>query len=113
MDNMRQIDVTKLLKYYSVCKRYIASHEYASYFIEENFTVEQEDEHRKIIRIVESLIKSIAPSDEYTLLHLHYINGLPIEKCAESMGMARSTGFRLLKRAKDKIYKKYMEAMNE
>ena len=37
--------------------------------------------------------------DEKLLLYYHYIRGESIEKCAELLGISRSSGFRLKKRA--------------
>lgn len=108
MPNTQLSDVVKLLEYYPVCKRFVASQEYAAEYFDT--PADQDVEYRKIMSYVETLIKSISPSDEGTLLYLHYIKGLPVEKCAECMYMSRSTGFRLLKRAQDKVYEKYKEA---
>ena len=107
MPNTQRSDVVKLLEYYPTCKKFLASQEYAANYFDT--PADQDDEYQKIMSLIETLIKSIAPSDEATLLHLHYVKGLPVEKCAECMYMSRSTGFRLLKRAQDKIYEIYKE----
>ena len=111
MPNTQRSDVVKLLEYYPICKRFVASQKYAAEYFDA--TVESEGDYRKIMSLIESLIKSIAPSDEATLLHLHYVKGLSVEKCAECMFVSRSTGFRLLKRAQDKVFEKYKEARYE
>ncbi len=38
-------------------------------------------------------------SDEKLLLYYHYIRGESVERCAELLGISRSSGFRLKKRA--------------
>ena len=111
MPNTQLNDVVKLLEYYSVCKRFVASQEYAAEYFDT--PADKDVEYRKIMSLVETLVNSIAPSDEATLLHPHYIKGLPVEKCAECMSLSRSTGFRRLKRAQNKVYEKYKEAKKQ
>lgn len=111
MSNLQKNDVVNLLERYKVCERFVSSQEYATTYF--GITADQVNDYRKIMDFVEILIASIAPSDESTLLRLRYIKGLSVEKCAECMSLSRSTGFRLLKRAKDKVYAKYKEAKGE
>ncbi len=48
---------------------------------------------------VRHFIMEMANSDEKLLLYYHYIRGESVERCAELLGISRSSGFRLKKRA--------------
>ena len=48
---------------------------------------------------VRHFIMSLVNSDEKLLLYYHYIRGETVEKCAELLGISRSSGFRLKKKA--------------
>ena len=48
---------------------------------------------------VRHFIMEMKNSDEKLLLYYHYIRGEPVEKCAELLGISRSSGFRLKKKA--------------
>ena len=48
---------------------------------------------------VRQFIMSRKNSDEKLLLYYHYVRGESVEKCAELLGVSRSSGFRLKKRA--------------
>ena len=48
---------------------------------------------------VRHLINSLPNCDEKLLLYYHYIKGENVERCAELLGISRSSGFRLKKRA--------------
>lgn len=48
---------------------------------------------------VRHFIMSLPNGDEKILLYYHYIRGESIERCAELLGIARSSGYRLKKRA--------------
>ena len=50
---------------------------------------------------VRNFIMSLDNSDEKLLLYYHFVKGEPIEKCAELLGISRSSGFRLKNRALD------------
>lgn len=91
---MTESELKELLVSYPVCKRHLSAQKYAKeYFGAADVTPKSYYEAR--IALVESLIKLIEPSDKYTLLRLHYIEGLSIEKCAECIGVSRRTGYRL------------------
>lgn len=98
---MKEIDIVDLLKSYRVCKKFLQSQEYAKeYFDSDNTQIlVKKDQYETRMNVVESLIQTLEPSDEYTLLRLHHIEGVPIEKCAECMGVSRRTAFRILKKA--------------
>ena len=50
---------------------------------------------------IRNFIMSLENSDGKLLLYYHFIKGEPIEKCAELLGISRSSGFRLKNRALD------------
>ena len=94
---MKETDLAEFLEYYSVDKKFISAQKYAKEFFDETLLVKDTCSAR--MSAVESLIELLNPSNEYNLLRLHYIENLPVEKCAECMGISRSTAFRLLKKA--------------
>ena len=48
---------------------------------------------------VRHFIMSLENSDEKLLLYYHYVRGESVESCAELLGISRSSGFRLKRRA--------------
>lgn len=48
---------------------------------------------------IRHFIMEMKNSDEKLLLYYHYIRGESVEKCSELLGISRSSGFRLKKRA--------------
>ena len=52
----------------------------------------------KMFRIRHAIM-AIPNCDEKLLLHYHYIKGEPVERCAELLGVSRSSAFRMKKRA--------------
>ena len=48
---------------------------------------------------IRHFIMELENSDEKLLLYYHYIRGETVERCAELLGISRSSGFRLKKRA--------------
>jgi len=103
---MKETEVIELLKQYSVCKRFLDSQAYAKEYFNPYDTqkIDEKEQYEARLHAIESLVQFLAPSDEYTLLRLHYIKGLPIEKCSESMYISRRTGYRLLKKAHKSLY---------
>ena len=53
---------------------------------------------------IRHLIMSLDNCDEKLLLYYHYIRGEGVEKCAELLGMSRSSAFRLKKYALAEAY---------
>lgn len=98
---MNENEVIELLKEYSTCKRFIDSQAYAKEYFNPYDTqqIDEKEVYEARMRAIECLIQLLAPSDEYTLLRLHYIKGLSVEKCAESMNVSRRTAYRMLKKA--------------
>lgn len=48
---------------------------------------------------IRHFIMSMENCDEKLLLYYHYVRGETVEKCSELLGISRSSGFRLKKRA--------------
>ena len=61
----------------------------------------------KQMELVVCIVDSFFPSDIATLVHLHYINNMSVDQCAECMYISRSTAFRLLTKAHDAIDARY------
>lgn len=102
-------EAEKLLRNYAVYKKQFFAEKYAKTFFHTNdtFQVLGAEYPREKMELIERLVESLAPSDMATLLNLHYINGIPIEKCAECMVMSRASAFRLLKRAHVAVNNRY------
>ena len=98
---MKETEVIELLKQYPMCKKFLDSQAYAKEYFNPCGTqkIEEKEIYEARMHVIESLIQLLAPSDEYTLLYLHYIKGIGVEKCAECMYVSRRTAFRILKRA--------------
>ena len=95
---MKQNEVIDLLKSYLVCKRYLDSQAYAKEHFNPDDTqkIDEKEIYEARIHTIESLMQLLAPSDEYTVLRLHYAKGVPVEKCAECMGVSARTAYRML-----------------
>ena len=102
---MKESEIIEFLKQYSVCKKFLDSQAYAKEYFNPNSTQEIDEKERYEARIhaIESLIHLLEPSDEYTLLHLHYIKGIAVEKCAECIVVSRRTAYRMLKKAHGRL----------
>lgn len=98
---MNENEVIELLKQYSMCKRFIDSQAYAKEYFNPHNTqqIDEKELYEARMHAIESLIQLLSPSDEYTILRLHYIKVLSVEKCAESMNLSRRTAYRMLKKA--------------
>lgn len=103
---MTQTEVKELLERYSIFKRFLDSQAYAKEFFDPDSTqkIDKKEIYESRIQVIESLIGLLEPSDEYTLLYLHYIKGISVEKCSECMYMSTRTGYRLLSKAHEKLF---------
>ncbi len=103
---MKEIDIINLLKSYKTCKKFVQAQEYAKTYFDPTGTQEisKSEQCEARMNTIECLIQLLAPSEEYTLLYLHYIKGIPTEKCAESMFISTRTAYRLLSKAHKSIY---------
>lgn len=109
---MKEVDMSEavaLLKSYPAYKKQLSSENYAKTYFDKYKTFEELSaaDCEKKMDFIKGLITSFAPSNIATLLNLHYINGLTVERCAESMNISRRTAFRLLKRAHAAFYNRY------
>jgi predicted DNA-binding protein (UPF0251 family) len=102
---MKYDKIKELLKQYLVCRRYLDSQEYAKEYFNPNDTqkIDEKEQYEARLHAIESLIQFLAPSNEYTLLRLHYCKGISIEKCAESMDISYRTAYRILENAYKKL----------
>ena len=77
---MKEIDIINLLKSYKVCKKFVQAQEYAKTYFDPIGTQEisKSEQCEARMNTIECLIQLLAPSEEYTLLHLHYIKGIPV-----------------------------------
>ena len=102
---MKENEVTELLKQYSVCKKFLDSQAYAKEYFNPDYSQKIDDKeiYEARVHTIESLIRLLEPSNEYTLLRLHYIKGIGVEKCAECMFISTRTAYRMLKKAHEKI----------
>ena len=102
---MKESEVIEFLEQYSVCKRFLDSQAYAKEYFNPYNTqqIDEKEIYESRMHTIESLIQLLSPSDEYTFCRLHYIKGLPTEKCAESMFLSRRTAYRIRKKAHERI----------
>lgn len=105
-NRMKEQELIDLLKSYSICKRFLDSQAYAKEYFNPYDTqqIDEKEVYESKMNLIESLIQLLAPSNEYTLLRLHYIKGIPVSKCAESMNISTRTAYRLLKKAHKSLY---------
>ena len=106
-ENVKKI-VSSLLSSYLPAQRLLRSQEYAKEFFDpdDNHEISHKTEIEEKLDLIESLVELLGVSDEYTVVHLHYIKGLSVDKCAESMCISRTTAYRLLGKAYKRIYDK-------
>lgn len=107
--------IKDLLKSYAEYEKQFFAEKYAETFFDPYKTFQKLDngECLKQMDFIKSLIIGLAPSSYATILNLHYINGLSIEKCAECMVVSRRSAYRLLDRAHIAISKRYQRMKGE
>lgn len=108
-------EVVELLKSYKVYEHQLFAEKYARTFFFDPYATFHElsgEEYQMKMDYIKNLIAGLPVSNMRTLLNLHYINGLSVEKCAECLLISRSSVFRLLKRAHTAINIRY-KRMNE
>lgn len=111
---MKETELIDFLKSYSIDKKFIDAQKYAMEYLNEDGTMTPSvnDERLRRMKAVESSIELLNPSEEHTLLYLHYINNIPVERCAECMYIARATAFRLLRKAHTALCEKLTKKEN-
>lgn len=104
-------EVIELLKSYRVCATQINAQKHARTFFDpyDRFQEWGIEECTEKMNFIKDLISKISPSDEATILGLHYMNGLSVDVCAECMFVSRMTAFRLFRKAIDSINKVYQD----
>ncbi len=112
---MKKADLISLLKSYSINAKFISSQKYAKEYFDKDgtLTLSEEDKRLASMHVVESLIDLLKPSNEHTLLHLHYIKDIPVKQCAECIGISERTAFRWLDKAHKTIYEKITEGADD
>ena len=106
---MSTTDIDALLKQLAAYKRQKAAEEYAKKYFNPNETYIEHcnEEMQKRMELLSCVVESFFPSDIATLIHLHYINNIPLENCAECMHVSRATAYRLLNQVKQAVNNRY------
>lgn len=99
LTSTQRTEIAGILSAYREYGLLISSQEYAKEYFAHSSRVKYKEECIERMRAIENLIKQMLPSKEGNLLHLHYIVGLSLEKCAEAMDISRRTAYRVLDRA--------------
>lgn len=102
-------EVIELLKSYAVYENMLTAYKYGARFFDRHgeITGFSNEECQERMDFIKNLIAGLAPSNIATLLNMHYVNRLSIEKCAECMAISRSSAFRLLKKAHVAVNNRY------
>lgn len=92
------------LKGYALCEKMLKLDKYErAYFAYDERNSEYKSNDCALCRAkmfeIRHFIMSMKNSDEKLLLYYHYIRGETVERCAELLGISRSSGFRLKKKA--------------
>ena len=109
---MKKTDTTEaeaLLKSYAVYENMLTANRYGAHFFDKHgeITGYSNEECQEKMDFIKDLIAGLAPSNAATLLNLHYVSRLSVEKCAECMAISRLSAFRLLKRAHVAVNNRY------
>ena len=97
-------DTDDYLKGYCLCERMLKLDKYErTYFAYNEGDKEYFSNDSALCRAkmfeIRHFIMSIKNCDEKLMLYYHYVRGETVERCAELLGISRSSGFRLKKRA--------------
>ena len=100
-DEIRKVD--NFLRGYQLNQKLLKLDRYERNFLgyrdsEESFSGDIPMAKAKMFEI-RHFITDLENGDEKLLLYYHYVRGETVEKCAELLGISRSSGFRLKKRA--------------
>ena len=95
--------IENYLKSYHFCRKLLAMKKYEDKYFE---TLEWESEtpvEFSVLRAkmyeVRHFILGMRNCNEKAILYYHYVRGDTVERCAELLGISRSSGFRLKKKA--------------
>ena len=97
-----KINIKQILESYSAHKKYINSIDYAKTYFGLEIDERINDDIALRLRMVANIdliVDYLPPSDEHTLLVLHYLKNIPVEKCAECLNISTRTCYRLLDKA--------------
>lgn len=102
-------EVVELLKSYAVYENAFFANNYGVTFFDKFGQIAgvSNEECQKKMDFIKMLINSLAPSNMATLLNLHYVNRLSVEKSATCMMMSKRTAYRLLDRVHIAINNRY------
>ena len=97
--------IINFLKGYALNRKLLVLDRYEKQFMKassaEEMLISESSLARPRMYEVRNFIMSLDNSDEKLLLYYHFIKGESVEKCAELLGISRSSGFRLKNRALD------------
>ena len=101
-EQIRTID--NYLKGYTLCEKMLKLDKYERTFFAYNDSKNEYVSNdttlcRAKMFEIRHFIMSMKNSDEKLMLYYHYVRGETVERCAEMLGISRSSGFRLKKRA--------------
>ena len=101
LNEAQKAKVVNALSAYREYERYISSQEYAKEHFDRygKVAVKDKSECLEKMKAIEDLIGDTLPSREGCILHLRYITGLSVDRCAEAMQISRRTAFRVLDKA--------------
>lgn len=109
--------IENYLKSYRFCRRLLSMKKYEDKYFE---TLEWESETPVEFTVVRAkmyevrhFILGMRNSNEKLMLYYHYVRGDSVERCAELLGISRSSGFRLKKRALEMAYFHSVEMKKE
>lgn len=105
-------EVQNYLRYHEFYEKILKLDKYQQEFFCENEPPRAYGEssmaHARMFEI-RHFIMTMQNSNEKLLLYYHYIRGESVERCAELIGISRSSGFRLKKRALALAAEKYVQ----
>lgn len=115
---MKKIDTSEAIEFLSSYKEYqsvVQSLKIAKkyYVVDEEPFEELIAEYEKQMKLIEDFVKSFAPSKIFIILDLHYLQGIPLDKVFECMGMSRSSFYRYLHRARIALDNRYKRMKGE
>ena len=100
--------IENYLKSYCFCRRILSMKNYEEKYFD---TMEWESESPLEFTVIKAkmyevrhFILGMQNSAEKVILYYHYVRGDSVERCAELLGISRSSGFRLKKRALEIAY---------
>lgn len=111
----KESEIITMLKTYRQYKTVVNSLVYARKYYSQDFEdyTELIRNYQTKINFIKEFVDSFAPSNIFIILNLHYMNGVPYDKCFECMGISKSTGYRLLKTVEIAVISRYNRITGE